>query len=605
MTTTQEHLSLREFLARVGRVARLFGRVVRDGTSEGRLRVGFVTAMSFMGASAQAGTIAALNFFVKGIESEAPTVAPFFGFPIQNDMRTLILLAGVVLSLQLANALAIYYVAITSRAIGRAFHLTSAEKIFEAFSRSPYVRPGLADANAELRNSVTRCPRILGVVIEQMISTLQAACYVLGFLVVLFKISAEVSLFTLPVFLLVLPFLYRLSTQTQQAAKSFYGSVRQEASRYAWRQLQASDPTNVHPDLYGATRRRQYREFQAVQEYLDVYDQIRLSQRRSVLITSLFRGFLLCLMLGVLGSFSVRGTYSWGELLVYVLALWQLANQVQGMTSNLVNLNRFQPPLVSYYAVQDALMERAADPGATRLNEPLVIHSRGRLEGDAGRLEVTRGDQVVYLADPLPIRTEFAAVLAPLLAACPKQRRVLRAASFCSGTDTAPRLSLSAMVLGSEAPGPDERARLEVRIAELGLAQELAGLPEESATFLSDETWARMSRKLRVALRVLSLAESSSDVLFLDWELIASVEKGFATRLLGFLDDRIVLLVSPDGSIECEWAQGFVVSEKEEIVGVGDTRWWEAILPYRQERVASREAQTGSEDERDDDEEDM
>ena len=95
-----------------------------------------------------------------------------------------------------------------------------------------------------------------------------------------------------------------------------------------------------------------------MQNFLDTYDQIRLSQRRSILITSLFRGFLLCLILAVLGSFSIRGTYSWGELLVYVLALWQLANQVQGMTASLVNLNRFQPRLVSYYAVQAALAEK-------------------------------------------------------------------------------------------------------------------------------------------------------------------------------------------------------------------------------------------------------
>src|SRR4030042_4031120 len=103
---------------------------------------------------------------------------------------------------------------------------------------------------------------------------------------------------------------------------------------------------------------------------------MRLSQRRSLLIPSLFRGLLLCLILAVLGSFSIRGTYSWGELLVYVLALWQLANQVQGMTASLVNLNRFQPRLVGYFEVEAALAERIADPAAARLEGPLVVPSR-------------------------------------------------------------------------------------------------------------------------------------------------------------------------------------------------------------------------------------
>jgi ABC-type multidrug transport system fused ATPase/permease subunit len=606
MSTTHERFSFRVFLARVERVARLFGQMARDGTSDGRLRVLLVTAMSFLGATAQAGTIAALNFFVKAIEAEVPKVVPYLGFPIQSDVRTLLLLTGVILSLQMLNALAIYYVAITSRAIGRAFHERSAEKIFEAFSRAPYVRPGLADARSELRASVTRYPRIMGMAIEQMVGTLQGACYVVGFLVVLFTISVEVSLFTLPVFLLVLPFFYRLSMQTQKAAKSFYGQVRQQANHYARDQLEASDQTNVHPALYGATQIQQYRASEFVQDYLDTYDQIRLAQRRSILITSLFRGFLLCLILAVLGTFSVRGSYSWGQLLVYVLALWQLANYVQGMMASLVNLNRYQPRVVNYYAVQAMLVEKAAaHPAAASFEGPLVIASRESLEGSAGRLEVTRGDRIVYLTDASLSRMEFASVLAPLLAACSGQKRILRAASFCSGADTAPRLSLSSMVLGSEAPGGDERADLEVRIAELGLARELASLPEGSDTFLSDETWATMDQKLRVALRILSLAESSSDVLFLDWGLIASAEKDFVTRLLGILADRIVFLVSPDGMTECAWARGFVVSENEEIVGVGDARWWGAILPYRRERVASRKAQPGLEDERDDDEEDM
>jgi hypothetical protein len=338
---------------------------------------------------------------------------------------------------------------------------------------------------------------------------------------------------------------------------------------------------------------------------LDTYDQIRLTKRRSVLITSLFRGFLLCLMLVVLGSFSVRGTYSWGELLVYVLALWQLVNQVQGLTSSLMSFNRFQPPLVSYYAVQDALVQETADPQAARVDEPLVIHSLGRIEGDAGRLEVTRGDRVVFLAEAFLIRTEFADILAPLLAACPKQKRALRAASFCYGADACPNLSLSATVLGSENPSADERAHLEARLAELGLAQELAELPDGSSTFLSEETWGRVSRKLRVALRILSLAESPSEVLFLEWGLVGSVEKDFATQLLNLLDDRIVFLVSQDGRIECEWARGFVVSENEKVAGVGDARWWESILQYRQQRVPSVPGPGGPGDERYDEDEDM
>jgi hypothetical protein len=117
MSTTHERLSFSEFLARVERVARLFGQLARDGTSDGRSRVVIVTAMSFLGASAQAGTIAALNFFVKAIESEVPRVVPYLGFPIQSDARTLLALTVVVLGLQLVNAVAIYYVAITSRAI--------------------------------------------------------------------------------------------------------------------------------------------------------------------------------------------------------------------------------------------------------------------------------------------------------------------------------------------------------------------------------------------------------------------------------------------------------------------------------------------------------
>jgi hypothetical protein len=287
-----------------------------------------------------------------------------------------------------------------------------------------------------------------------------------------------------------------------------------------------------------------------------------------------------------------------------VLALWQLANQVQGMTASLVSLNRYQPRLVVYYEVQAALAERAADPADASLEGPLLIASRGRLGEDAGQLEVTRGDRIFYLTDATLSRMEFASVLAPLLGACAEQRGILRAASFCSGAESFPGLSLSAMVLGSETPSADQRAHLETRIAELGLAQELDKLPDGSASFLSEETWSAMSRQLRVALWILSLAESPSDLLFIEWGLVGSLEKEFAARLLALLDDRIVLFVSGDGRVECDWASGFVVSEKEKIVGVGDARWWETILQYRRQRVPSRQA-AGLDVDRDDEDEDM
>jgi hypothetical protein len=106
-----------------------------------------------------------------------------------------------------------------------------------------------------------------------------------------------------------------------------------------------------------------------------------------------------------------------------------------------------------------------------------------------------------------------------------------------------------------------------------------------------------------VALRILSLAASPSDVLFIDWGLIGSVEKETATRLLAMLDDRIVFLVSRDGRVECEWATDFVVSENEEVIGVGDPRWWETILPYRRKRVPSRRGEAGLDDEDEEDDE--
>jgi hypothetical protein len=269
-----------------------------------------------------------------------------------------------------------------------------------------------------------------------------------------------------------------------------------------------------------------------------------------------------------------------------------------------VSLNRYQPRLVLYYEVHAALVGDGTDPADVSLEGPLLIESRRRLEGDGGRLEVNRGDRIFYLTDAELKRMEFAGVLAPLLAACAEQRGVLRAAAFCSGADDFPGLNLSAMVLGSETPSADQRAHLEARLAELGLAQELAALPDGSASFLSEETWSGMSQKLRVALWILSLAESPSDLVFIDWALVGRVEKEFAERLLALLDDRIVILVSGDGRVECEWARGFVVSEKEKVVGVGDARWWGTIREYRRQRVPSRRAD-GLDVERDDEDDDM
>ena len=283
MSTIRERLSSSEFLARLERVARLFGRVAHDGTSNGRLRVVLVIAMSFLGASAQAGTIAALNFFVKGIESDVPTVAPYFGFPIQNDVRTLVLLTGVVLSLQLVNALAIYYVGVTSRAIGRAFHLRSAAQILEGFLADPLPSPRARECTLGSGRCRLRLPADPGDCIEQMIGTLQAACYVVGFLVVLFKISVEVSLFTLPVFLrrasVSLPPEHADAEGGQIVLRD--GEEARSLELHLGISSAASDQTNVHPALYGAIQTQQYRDSEVVRNFLDTFDQMRLSQRRS------------------------------------------------------------------------------------------------------------------------------------------------------------------------------------------------------------------------------------------------------------------------------------------------------------------------------------
>jgi hypothetical protein len=79
------------------------------------------------------------------------------------------------------------------------------------------------------------------------------------------------------------------------------------------------------------------------------------------------------------------------------------------------------------------------------------------------------------------------------------------------------------------------------------------------------------------------------------------LEKEIATRLLAVLEDRIVFLVTRDGRIECEWAGGFAVSENGKLIGVGDARFWAAILPYRRGRVPSRRMEAGLDDDEDDD----
>jgi hypothetical protein len=99
----------------------------------------------------------------------------------------------VVLGLQLVNAFAAYYVAISSRhCTGLPPEVRIADP--RAFSRSPtFAQVSRTRApSCALDHPV---PPDQGMAIEQMVGTLQAARYVVGFLVVLFTISVEVSLF--------------------------------------------------------------------------------------------------------------------------------------------------------------------------------------------------------------------------------------------------------------------------------------------------------------------------------------------------------------------------------------------------------------------------
>jgi hypothetical protein len=551
-------------LVDIRQFTRIYGLVARQAFLMHKVRFASIIVASMGGAFAQGATIWLLSLILRVMEDDLSIQVPMTSFTLEQNFASLAFIVAVLFALQLASAVLLYASAIQARAVARSYHQKMALRTLRAYCAAPSVSCDLfSHVSSPIRRSIVRNPKIMGKAVENMATSIRTVFLAIAYIIVMFTLTVEISLCIIPAFVLVMPFLYRLGTSTQEAARSYYDRAVKNMSAHVRRQIQVGGQTNLHRDLYPDRAEQTYLDDPVVRQYYDYYDRLLLSVDRSVLITGMFRPLLLTAILLVLGWFALADAYPWSVILPFVLALFQLMNNVQSLAATIAVFHRHYPRILQYFEVVPVIEDEA-------IRSP--SHADPARSIDIAGTQLVQGDVALYFTEmPLTLLT-FQEVLRPLRDASSGSEEHWRYPSFVGKGYVPPSVSLHDML-------PETRGWISELLVGMGLSSEI-----DLDTPLDEAMWMTLSPEVQSTIIMLDLRAADSEVVFLDAEILGMLRPDFVASLLDLLAGKILVLVSAHRRTECERAKIYLQTENGHLTGSGDAEWW------RQEREKHRES---------------
>ena len=533
-----------------------------------------------VGAFVQGSTIAFLSFFINIIQSQKKTGFSYLDNIISNNVFSLFIMSTILFILLFLSAVSTYYVAVKSRFLARMYHAKCTSRILTLFNRLQVTDAGTFSYSfAQIRKLAIRNSLLMGKSIETLIQSFYPFSSLIVVLFIVLKLNFKLSMMVFPFFLFVLPFLYKLSSNIQKDAKIFYEASVKNMAESIQKSLVLMNTTNANDKSRERCIGKLFHGNHEIKSYYDNFDKMQLANDKAVFITSSFKSFFLVGVLLIAGYSALHNALSWGLVIAYIMAMQSVINNLQNVSGNLSNLNRFYP-LVSSYIDFCNHVERLSKPKAKKeclLPDDITITSKSVLEGGVPAITLKPGDRVIYYNKHSLHRINFSAVISPLIKASSLPKSCWYQSCFISSIDGYIPDTIYANGIGGEIDQKKTATFVKI-VNDLGLKGETDALPEGLNTMITEELWERLSP----LFKLLPVFFSDTKIIIVDLDVIKKMDSLFCQRLLGLLSDRIVFLVTNHLNIAGHERETIIVSDDHGVVGMGDVAWFHRIKSHLQ-----------------------
>lgn len=530
--------------ASIGRFAtklRSYGRLLRwlfvDSIVRFRRDAFKVTVFAIGSIGAQMLTFLVINRYASALEQDlgfdfgagSLSARSFVALAIAGtSIFVLSLLAAVLSYLSQRGALQLwghYEVFCSKRAISLATRATWAKS----------VRASWDDGDDAYWSVLQKDARYSGIVLRLLALTIIPALQLILYLGVMVFLDAQATLIILAINACTLGFLYGHSRDAVRYSNIIEKQAKEAAKkRQALVQSAMSLPTSVaedDPRLSAVFDQGENR--QVIQAILGRVDLVK----RTDTTVQIAASFSIAFVVVVMGTQAIATGYGWGNILVYLLALYGGTSGLRAVSRTVTAVNRFYPQLLRHFRFLSA----AAPGGIGDKKETASVAPLFNLGAEPEPLCIKAGDRI-GLIKPGPVsRSVFKYLWAVLAQSTNAPIVVDREEGFFVTMRAYPEKVSLRDFLGLKPEVDEQRvgSLLKDVDGELSLAVSDLVLGDRNG----HARWQRMSDQAKAALLVAAAVLSDAQVIAFDAAVLAGLPPLVAQRLLRRIKSQLILIV--------------------------------------------------------------
>lgn len=578
-------MASKSFIKAAQKFIKAYAWVLRDHIPSNKHKLISILVLSVVGALAQGVSIAFIAFAVNYMENQTLTGIPVLDRILGSQMTLILIFAICLLALVLTGAKAAYAAMVKARALARSYHLKCAKRCLSILSRYTVIdHPGLPQNEGEFRRLLLRDSIHLGNSMEIMLKMLEPFLRSAVAIVILFWINWQLSIITVPLFVVFVPGIYGVTSSIQRDSNRFFEATLVGMFKNVSSIVGAANVQNLQ---YASGKHisieEMYEANPAVQEYFDQYDRIQLANGRVQLTVAGLSSVLIVWVLLAGGYFATVSLLSWGLVLAYLMAVTQVLASIRMIMSFITSLSIFYPAVYRYQNLCESAPRDDSGPSSDRIltfsSHPITIKSDEVLPGGKGSVELIPGKPRFYLNDYSVNRFTLKDVLEPLaVSASLDCSELARQTCFIGPKAILPPGSIRRTLIGDDPNG--EREKEIWRYLDLmGLHGEIQELDAGLDTMVDPALWQGLSYSLKMALVVMPVLFDIRQIILLDMWVMHWAEEKPKKAMLELLKEKILLLVANGLSIPITLADSVIIVQNGRISGIGSLQWFEKIKP--------------------------
>jgi len=506
--------------------------------------------ITLVGAFAQGSTIGFIAVAIDRLRSPEPVNVPVVDAVLANTTLTLGIFGATLVLIMVTGAACVFIASKQTRSLARDFQKRCARRILGALA-SPtvvdYDRLQLQESS--LQTLMVRDCTHLGKVMEMLINSAEPLARLLVCALILLYLDPVLTLTITPLFLLLVPLLYNLTTLIQRDAREYFERALSRMASQVRSLVMMSNQQNVlKREGHSEWLDEFYCNDSAITAYYNEYDNIQLARQKMRLGISLLNSVFLLSTLLVSGYLAVRHGYSWGAAIAYILAMAQVLNAVKTISGNLTSICMFYPAVERYRSFLDVHARGENETPHAPTDRPLSeiqFTSRAAIAESDASIVLRRGQPVYYWHPRRLSQMNLFHIIKPLQeAACIPEMRFWRTETMFICHARTPRLGALGLLMTGRLSCTEPPPKLIWALEELDLLDEFRRLPDGLETEVTAELWNSFSAEMKTAILLLPAIFDWRQLVLVDLLLLRQVRPGRMARYLDLLRDKLTLIVT-------------------------------------------------------------